>query len=109
RNSFAQFGLGVKTGIDLPNEGTGYLGTDLIAGKLLDLSIGQFDTYTSLQLVQYISTIANGGYRMEPHLVKEIRQPSPDGVNLGAIDKVIEPRILNRVDNTPAEINRVKE
>src|SRR5699024_10312892 len=86
RNSFAQFGLGVKTGIDLPNEGTGYSGTDLMAGKFLDLSIGQFDTYTTLQLAQFISTIANDGYRMEPHVVKEIRQPSIDGVNLGAID-----------------------
>lgn len=109
RNSFAQFGLGVKTGIDLPNEGTGYRGTELIPGKFLDLSIGQFDTYTTMQLAQFVSTIANGGYRMEPHLVKEIRQPSPDGVNLGAIDRVIEPRILNRVDNSQTEINRVKE
>lgn len=109
RNSFAQFGLGVKTGIDLPNEGTGYEGTDLMAGKFLDLSIGQFDTYTTLQLAQYVSTIANDGYRMAPHVVKEIRQPSIDGVNLGAIDRIIDPRVLNRVDNSQAEIDRVKE
>lgn len=43
-------------------------------GFLLDYSIGQYDTYTPLQLAQYISTIANGGYRMKPQIVQEIRE-----------------------------------
>ncbi|TGW14414.1 penicillin-binding protein, partial [bacterium NHP-B] len=73
RYYFSQFGLGVKTGIDLPNEATGYKGSQRLPGFLLDYSIGQYDTYTPLQLAQYVSTIANGGYRMKPQLVKEIR------------------------------------
>ncbi|MDN5709125.1 MAG: penicillin-binding protein 2 [Planococcus sp. (in: firmicutes)] len=109
RNSFAQFGLGVETGIDLPNEGTGYLGGTYPGPKLLDLAIGQFDTYTPLQLAQYISTIANDGYRMQPHVVKEIRKASPDGETLGPIETIIEPKIMNRVNNTQEEIDRVKE
>lgn len=109
RNSFAQFGLGVETGIDLPNEGTGYLGGTNPGGKLLDLAIGQFDTYTTMQLAQYVSTIANDGYRMQPHVVKEIRKASPDGVTLGPIETVIEPKIMNRINNTQEEIDRVKE
>ncbi|MFP3321547.1 penicillin-binding transpeptidase domain-containing protein [Planococcus sp. SIMBA_160] len=109
RNSFAQFGLGVETGIDLPNEGTGYLGGTYPGTKLLDLAIGQFDTYTPMQLAQYISTIANDGYRMQPHVVKEIRQASPDGETLGPIETIIEPKIMNRIDNTQEEIDRVKE
>lgn len=75
RYYFSQFGLGVKTGIDLPNEASGYKGSQRLPGFLLDFSIGQYDTYTPLQLAQYVSTIANGGYRMKPQLVKEIREP----------------------------------
>lgn len=109
RNSFAQYGLGVETGIDLPNEGTGYLGGTFPGPKLLDLAIGQFDTYTTMQLAQYISTIANDGYRMQPHVVKEIRKASPDGETLGPIETIIEPKIMNRINNTQEEIDRVKE
>lgn len=111
RNSFAQFGLGVRTGIDLPNEGTGYAGdyTKVQPGTFLDLAIGQYDTYTPIQLAQYISTIANDGYRMKPHVVKEIRQPSEDGQTLGPVETVIEPTVLNRINNTQAEIDQVKK
>ncbi|MDN7245769.1 peptidoglycan D,D-transpeptidase FtsI family protein [Planococcus shenhongbingii] len=109
RNSYAQFGLGVKTGIDLPNEATGYAGGSSNGGSLLDLSIGQYDTYTPLQLAQYIATIANDGYRVKPHLVKEIRQASEDGMTLGPIETTVEPQVLNRINNTQEEINQVKE
>lgn len=111
RNSFAQFGLGVQTGIDLPNEGTGYAGdyTKVQPGTFLDLAIGQYDTYTPMQLAQYISTIANDGYRMKPHVVKEIRQPSDDGKSLGPVETIIEPTVLNRINNTQQEIDQVKK
>ncbi|WP_298830208.1 penicillin-binding protein 2 [uncultured Planococcus sp.] len=108
RNSFAQFGLGVKTGIDLPNEAPGFIGGTSPGPKLLDLAIGQFDTYTPLQLAQYISTIANDGFRMEPHVVKEIRKASRDGETLGPIETIIEPKILNRINNTQEEIDQVQ-
>ncbi|PSL41183.1 cell elongation-specific peptidoglycan D,D-transpeptidase [Planomicrobium soli] len=111
RNSFAQFGLGVPTGVDLPNEGSGLKGR-FIAGEpgiFLNLVIGQYDTYTPMQLAQYISTIANDGYRMEPHIVKEIRKASTDGKTLGSVETVIEPKILNRINNTQAEIDQVKK
>ena len=70
RNTFAEFGLGVKTGIDLPNEITGLKGTSTTSGLLLDFSIGQYDNYTPIQLSQYINTIANNGTRMQPYLYK---------------------------------------
>src|SRR5690606_15797500 len=47
--------------------------------------------------------------RMQPHLVKEIRQPSIDGTNLGPIETTVEPKVLNRINNTQEEINQVKE
>jgi cell division protein FtsI/penicillin-binding protein 2 len=58
RKTFKEFGLGVKTGIDLPVESLGYVGTSVNSGYLLDFAIGQYDTYTPIQLSQYINTIA---------------------------------------------------
>ena len=54
RKMYHSFGLGVKTGIDLPIESSGYTSKDTKAGKLLDFVIGQYETYTPLQLSQYI-------------------------------------------------------
>ncbi|PCY33438.1 penicillin-binding transpeptidase domain-containing protein, partial [Listeria monocytogenes] len=76
RSYYSQFGLGISTGIELDNESTGVQGGSEIPGTALDLGIGQYDTYTPLQLVQYTSAIANGGYRIKPQIVKEIRTPT---------------------------------
>ncbi|MFP7297623.1 peptidoglycan D,D-transpeptidase FtsI family protein [Neobacillus niacini] len=109
RQSFSQYGLGTKTGIDLPNESTGYVGPLKQPGLLLDLAIGQYDTYTVMQLAQYVSTIANGGYRVQPHIVKEIREPVLENNQLGPIVQEIEPTILNRIDGKDEWIDRVQE
>ncbi|MEI2355937.1 penicillin-binding transpeptidase domain-containing protein [Mesobacillus zeae] len=112
RNSFAQFGLGVRTGIDLPNEMVGFKGNDKSPGRtgfLMDFSIGQFDTYTPMQLAQYASTIANGGSRIQPRLVKEIREPVLDSNEVGPVLKRFEPVVLNQVDTTPEWMGRVHD
>lgn len=109
RQSFSQFGLGTRTGIDLPNEMSGFPGTENIPGKLLDFAIGQYDTYTPMQLAQYVSTIANGGNRVQPHIVKEIREPVMENNELGPIVEEIEPKVLNRIDMKDAWIKRVQE
>ena len=110
RNYFNQFGLGVKTGIDFPSESTGFAGVNIPdAGNVLDFGIGQFDTYTTLQLGQYISTIANDGYRVKPHLVKEVRSPALNNKELGAVEKTIDAEVLNRVNVDPDYIKRVQE
>lgn len=75
RLTYASFGLGVSTGLDLPSEETGLKSEDwgeIDAGKILDLSFGQFDTYSAMQLAQYISTVANGGKRMAAHVVEGV-------------------------------------
>lgn len=109
RQSFSQFGLGSLTGIDLPNEAVGYKGTVRKPGLLLDLAIGQYDTYTTMQLAQYVSTIANGGYRIAPHIVKEIRQPVKDNKVMGPIIQEIEPKVLNKIDAKDDWIKRVQQ
>ena len=107
RSYYAQFGLGVPTGIDLPGESTGLPGEQSNAGLALDFAYGQFDTYTTLQLNQYISTIANGGNRIAPRVVKEIRETDEDG-KLGALQTELQPNILNRVNVGNEEIKRVQ-
>lgn len=109
RNYFHQFGLGVKTGIDFPFEATGYVGTEAKPGLLMDYAIGQYDTFTTLQLAQYISTIANDGYRVKPYLVKEIRQPTPYENEVGPVYKSTTTQVLNRVQMDDQMIKRVQE
>lgn len=69
RNYYSQFGLGVLTGIDVPDEQTGFIGYSQDGGKVLDFAIGQYDSYTPLQLAQYVATIANNGVKVQPRLV----------------------------------------
>lgn len=109
RDSFAQFGLGIRTGIDLPNESVGFKGTSTQPGFLLDLAIGQYDTYTPMQLAQYVCTIANGGYRIQPRIVKEIRAPLEDSDELGPVVEEIKPNVLNKVDVKEEWMARVHE
>ncbi|WP_242239441.1 penicillin-binding protein 2 [Bacillus cereus group sp. BfR-BA-01309] len=110
RYYFRQFGLGVPTGIDLPNETAGQIGKkDNQPGFLLDYSIGQYDTYTPLQLVQYISTIANGGYRMKPQIVQEVREQTSQKDEIGKVMHSVEPIVLNKIDMKEEYINQVKE
>lgn len=104
RNTFKEFGLGSLTGIDLPNESNGLTGKNDTPGLLLDFSIGQYDTYTPLQLSQYISTIANNGSRMQLHLLKKVVSSS-DGSEIFTYQE----KELNKVNTTLEYMNRVKE
>ncbi|WP_270371878.1 peptidoglycan D,D-transpeptidase FtsI family protein [Limosilactobacillus mucosae] len=110
RHYFKMFGLGVKTGIDLPGESSGYEGPSKQSniGSALDLSYGNYDGYTTIQLAQYMSTIANGGYRMRPYIVKQVRGTNKDG-SLGAIEYTTKPEVLGTIPATAAEWKIVKE
>ncbi|HLR61973.1 MAG TPA: penicillin-binding protein 2 [Lentibacillus sp.] len=109
RNYFSQFGLGAPTGVDFPYESTGYKGSNPDAGNLLDLAIGQYDTYTTMQMAQYVSTIANDGYRVRPHFMKSIHNPVPHKDDLGPIYKSNNTEVMNRVQMNDSEIDRVQE
>lgn len=101
RDVFSQFGLGVKTGIDLPNEVTGIRGNTIAPDLLLNFSIGQYDTYTPIQILQYISTIANNGERMRLSLMDHIENKegsillshTPEVLNTFSLDSTLFDRI----------------
>ncbi len=84
------FGFGLRTGIDLEHEVTGILpSTDWkrryykrpeqqrwYAGETISLGIGQgYNTFTMLQLANATATLASGGHRFRPRLVREIEDP----------------------------------
>jgi len=108
REMYAEFGLGKKTGIDLPIESLGYSGTSKLPGHLLDYSIGQYDTYTPIQLSQYINTLANGGTKYQPYLLKEVYSPSEDGEKFGEKIYESEKIELGKVDVEEKYIKRVQ-
>ncbi|WP_369041498.1 peptidoglycan D,D-transpeptidase FtsI family protein [Staphylococcus warneri] len=109
RKGLNQVGLGVKTGIDLPNETNGQIEPlTNNPGNYLDLSIGQYDTYTPLQLSQYVSTIANNGYRIQPHIGLSIHDATNKD-ELGPVKRKVKGNILNKVNNSQKEIDEVKD
>lgn len=109
RNVYSQFGLGAKTGIDLPSEGDGYKGPipPPQSGQILQFAIGQYDTYTPIMVAQYMSTIANGGNRMQLHLLKSIRKPAKDG-KPGKVVYQYEPKVLDHITMSDDELKIVQ-
>ncbi|WP_236693987.1 peptidoglycan D,D-transpeptidase FtsI family protein [Sporosarcina globispora] len=107
RYYFNQYGLGVLTGIGFDNETAGIKGNDV--RNYFQIAIGQLDTYTPMQIAQYITTIANGGYRMKPQLVKEIREPTKNNDELGNVIDEINPVVLNKVDMSAEMMKRVQQ
>lgn len=108
RNMYHSFGLGVKTKIDLPIESNGFTSKDKASGNLLDFVMGQYETYTPIQLSQYISTIANGGERLVPHFLKEIHSSSSTD-EIGKLESKVERKVLNKISTKPEYLDRVKE
>ena len=68
------FGLFDKTGVDLPSEGTSSFWAKENVGpvELATMSFGQRFTITPLQLITAISSVANDGVLVTPHVVKQI-------------------------------------
>lgn len=70
----AKFGLGQKTGIDLPGEAKGIIKkTDKITDvDLATISFGQSNTVSGVQFLTAFNAVANGGKLITPHLMKEV-------------------------------------
>ena len=70
---FSDFGLAAKTGIDLPGEAESIFYTAKQMGpvELASCSFGQSNKITPIQLITAVCSVANGGYLVQPHVVKE--------------------------------------
>ena len=71
RTIFKSYGLGSKTYIDLPGEKTGITGSIVAPDLLLNLSIGQYDSYTPVELLSYANTLSTKGSRYNLSFVKK--------------------------------------
>ncbi len=71
---FSSFGYLEKTGIDLPGEGTSifYRENAFSELDLATASFGQNFKISPIQQIMAVATVANGGYLLTPHLVKEV-------------------------------------
>lgn len=108
------FGLGVKSGIDLPNELQGLVPSTewkakntrekkWYAGETISVSIGQGQvSVTPISLAVYTATLANGGTRVTPHLVKAIDTGS-------GLKPVPAPAPQSKVDVSPEKLQAIRE
>ncbi|TYP71358.1 peptidoglycan D,D-transpeptidase FtsI family protein [Paenibacillus methanolicus] len=102
------FGLGVLTESGLPGESAGFINyyEEMKAGSsqsaLVQASFGQQGRYTTLQLAQYTSMLANKGKRMKPQFVSMIKDAE------GNVVQTFKPEVLNTVDFPEAYWNELK-
>lgn len=103
RATFSEYGLGASTGIDLPDESTGFIPKKFDLANYLTNAFGQFDNYTPMQLAQYVATIANNGVRLAPHIVEGIYDNNDKG-GLGELIQAIDTKEINKVNISESDM-----
>ena len=108
RSTFGEYGLGSSTGIDLPDESTGFIPKDYDLANYITNSFGQFDNYTPMQLAQYAATIANDGVRMAPRIVEGIYGNNDKG-GLGDLIQQLQPTEMNKVNISASDMSILQQ
>ncbi|WP_105154644.1 penicillin-binding protein PBP2B [Streptococcus suis] len=108
RSTFAEYGLGAPTGIDLPLESTGFLPEEYSTANFIMNAFGQFDNYTPMQMAQYAATIANNGTRISPHLVEGIYGNNAQG-GLGELIETVSGKEMNQVNISAEEMSLLRQ
>jgi len=108
------FGIGSKTGIDLPGENAGnwptnawemkVYGVPMEPSETCMLGIGQGAMQaTPLQMADIASAVINGGTLYRPQIVRQIRTPQ------GAVIKTFAPEVIRHVPATQEALKLVRE
>ncbi len=107
RGHMTSLGFGVRSGIDLPGENRGYVPTSQVYDRLyrrwnsntiISISIGQGEiTATPLQMCNLAATIANRGYAVVPHVVREIDGGTLDSMYITKKWTTIAPEHYNSI------------
>ena len=97
------FGLGVKTGIELPSETSGAMATPEYAetvgvtwtkGQTINASIGQgLDAFSPLQMTKYVSMLANGGNDIDVTIVKDVIRADGTEVSKDELNNFINQKL----------------
>ena len=104
RSTFGEYGLGAATGIDLPDESTGFIPKEYDFANYITNAFGQFDNYTPMQLAQYVATIANEGVRVAPRIVEGIYGNNDKG-ELGNLIQQLQPIEMNKVNISDSDMS----
>ena len=102
---FTAFGLTEKTNVELVGEASSiYYHNKMSEVDIATSSFGQGFQITPIQLVTAVSAVINGGERMKPQIVKEIR-------NSNGILKTYEPEVISRVisEETSQQMREILE
>jgi len=108
-------GLGVMTGIDLPNEVQGLVPSEQwkqerfhekwYAGETISVGIGQGAvSVTPISMAVYMATLANGGTRVTPHVLKAVDDGSGSGWK-----PVPPPPPPVKIDVTPEKMQAIRD
>ena len=86
------FNFGSPTGIDLPAETTGVVYTEnsMHEVELATCSFGQGFTLSMVQEAAAFSTVINGGYYYQPHVLKQVQDAN------GVVEKTVQPLVLKQ-------------
>ena len=103
RATFSEYGLGAATGIDLPEESTGFIPKEFDLANYLYNAFGQFDNYTPMQLAQYVATIANNGVRLSPRIVEGVYDNNEQG-GLGELVKQVDSTEMNKINISESDM-----
>ena len=102
---FTSFGLTEKTNVELVGEASSiYYHNKMSEVDIATSSFGQGFQITPIQLITAVSAVINGGERMKPQIVKEIR-------NSGGVQKSYQPEVINRVisEETSKQMREILE
>lgn len=102
---FKQFGLGVKTGVEV-NDSAGILiepTSNGLGGDTLQISIGQLNAFTPLQLANYVATFANGGTHYKATLIDKIVS-----YDMTTVYDDCQPQISNTIKLKDSTISAIK-
>lgn len=111
------FGLGKKTGIELPSEVSGTLASKEYVksinsswnpGDTINAAIGQgYNRFTPLQMTKYISMIANGGNNLDVSIIKTIQNSDGTEVSKEEINKFVNEKLgLTEENNENINLNK---
>lgn len=119
------FGLGRKTGIEVPSESTGSIASQKRAseenrnwylGETLSAAIGQsYNNFTPIQMAKYISMLANGGNAIDVTVIKSIINPNGTEISKDEIEQFSNQKLgitneeTQKLDISKENLNAVLE
>ena len=105
---YQAFGFSELTGIDLPGESEDIFFSEDGSMQVVDLAVASFGqgiSITPIQMITAVSTVANGGNLVQPHIVKQIKDA--DGNVVKNFDNTVKRKVVS--EDVTKTINKCLE